>query len=46
MHNLQNAYLAGFYNEESIETNFEMLLLQLRELERSPSFGLGLDPEP
>ena len=45
MHNLQNTCHAGFWDEESIETTFETLRLQLRALERSPSFDLGFDLE-
>ena len=45
MHNLQNACQAGFLDEESIETNFETVRLQLRTLERFPTFDIDLDPE-
>ena len=45
MHNLPNTCQAVFYDEESIETNFETLRLQLRALERSPSFDLEFDLE-
>ena len=45
MNNLQDIFQAGFSGRESIETDFEALGLQLRSLERSPSFDLELDLE-
>ena len=45
MQNLQNTCQTGLYVEESIEVNFEALALQLKSLERSPSFDLELDLE-
>ena len=45
MRNLQNICHAGFYDEESIETTFETLQLQLRVLQRSPSFDLEFELE-
>ena len=45
MHNLQNTCQAGFYDEESLESTFRALGVQLKSLERSPSFDLELDLE-
>ena len=45
MRDLHNTCQAGFYDEESFESTFRAVGLQLKSLERSLSFDLGVDLE-